>query len=252
LRLRDDDHSSLALLRTEIGEQPESEPVSQDLLLQLCLEYGDAKASLKFLVVQTKPSGSSAAIVPPMEARQLPPINTQVGPNRNSKDGGSSATTSERIDQWSEASHPDSTDASSYDPSRRSMKSIPSSSSRSLHDHLHSPRGSPVQQPQAGPSRPRSPLGLGMGMGMGMDDGMDDATRALIESIQKEDEDARRQQQARRQQMEADEKLAREAQQSERDVWQAMQQLELEGNRRRQEQIERDEQRAVSMSQRPG
>jgi hypothetical protein len=67
LRFRDDDYPSLTLYRTDIGETPESDSVGRAQLFELCKSQGDAKGSLKFLVMQTSmaPSPSSAAIPPP-------------------------------------------------------------------------------------------------------------------------------------------------------------------------------------------
>jgi mitogen-activated protein kinase kinase kinase len=76
---------------------------------------------------------------------------------------------------------------------------------------------------------------------------MDPETRALIAQMQREDEIARQQAQARQAQELADERFARNEQQQERDVWQAMQAMQLESRRQQQEQIELDEQRAVSL-----
>ena len=256
MRLRDDDYAAYSFFRTEIGEQADPAPLSSDQLLQVCLSEGDAKATLKFLIIQNKPTGT-APVVPPMQmpmpdpSRRLPPIDTQV--NRNSKDGSMSSATTDR-NAWSEASHPESN--TSYERHSNSNKSIgPSGSSRSLHEtgsRLNSPSMqaySPVYN-QAGPSSraPQSPRGLGLIS----DDGMDPDTRALIEQLTREDAETERAEQERRRQMVEDERIAREAQQNERDEWQAMQRQELEGSRRRQEQIERDEQRAVSLIVRVG
>lgn len=72
---------------------------------------------------------------------------------------------------------------------------------------------------------------------------MDPATKALIESMQKEETEK---EERRKRQLEADEELARREQQSERDVWEMMQELEAENETRRRAQIEQDEIRAVS------
>lgn len=76
---------------------------------------------------------------------------------------------------------------------------------------------------------------------------MDPETRALIAQMQKEDEIARQQAEARQAQELADERFARNEQQQERDVWQAMQAMQLDARRQTQEQIELDAQRAVSL-----
>jgi mitogen-activated protein kinase kinase kinase len=269
MRLRDDDYSAYSFFRTEIGEAAAPSPLSSDQLLSVCLSEGDAKATLKFLIIQNHPTGSSASVVPPMQmpeastARRLPPIDTQL--NRNSKDGSTSSATTDRH-AWSDASHPES--STSYERQSGKGGSIGASgSSRSLQDavggsgsRMNSPSThhvnphSPIyghQQSQAGPSSsraPQSPLGLGLGVSGVVDDDMDDATRALIAQLELEDQEAARAEDERRRQMQEDERIARQAQQNERDEWQAMQRQELEGSRRRQEQIERDEQRAVSWS----
>lgn len=98
--------------------------------------------------------------------------------------------------------------------------------------------------PQAGPSRRASLLGLDMG---GEDDGMDAATRELIAQLQREDEEERVREEARLNQLRADEELARKEQQSEAQEWQALQEEQEVRNRVQREQYLRDEQRAVSL-----
>lgn len=66
LRFRDDDHPSLTMFRTDIGETPDATPIGKDRLFDLCKAEGDSKGGLKFLVVQTAvlPSPSSMAVPP--------------------------------------------------------------------------------------------------------------------------------------------------------------------------------------------
>jgi len=94
---------------------------------------------------------------------------------------------------------------------------------------------------QAGPSRGAA----GLGLSMGQDQDMDAETRALIAQLQAQEEEEIA---ARRRQLEADEDFARKEQQTERDVWRVMQELEATNSRTRREQIEQDELRAVSRS----
>lgn len=103
------------------------------------------------------------------------------------------------------------------------------------------PTRAPPSNAVAGPSRQAQ-----AGLGLQLDDDMDPGTRALIEQFQREEEEALKVQQERQKQLAADEELARKEQQSERDVWQMMQQMQLEQRRREQEQIEQDERQAVS------
>ena len=75
----------------------------------------------------------------------------------------------------------------------------------------------------------------------------DEETRKLIAQFQREEEEEVMRAETRRiQQLEADEVMARREQQSEREVWHMMQQMQLETRRRQQEQIEQDALRAVS------
>ena len=84
------------------------------------------------------------------------------------------------------------------------------------------------------------------GLGLDMAD-MDAETLALIKEIQRaEHEEENMRDTQRRRQLEADEELARKEQQSERDVWQSLQDSQLANRQRAQEQIDADEQEAVS------
>lgn len=71
LHLFDADHSSFQLFRTEIGQSEATGPVvSDDALLVLCLQMGDDRGTLKFLVHQTAPPPNSTvrAVPPPTSA----------------------------------------------------------------------------------------------------------------------------------------------------------------------------------------
>ncbi|SNX83227.1 related to BCK1 ser/thr protein kinase of the MEKK family [Melanopsichium pennsylvanicum] len=68
LHLFDADHSGFQLFRTEIGQSEATGPVvSDDALLVLCLQMGDDRGTLKFLVQQTAPPPNSTvrAMPPP-------------------------------------------------------------------------------------------------------------------------------------------------------------------------------------------
>ncbi len=68
LHLFDADHSSFQLYRTEIGQAEATGPVvSDDALLVLCLQMGDDRGTLKFLVQQTAlPPNATSRAVPPL------------------------------------------------------------------------------------------------------------------------------------------------------------------------------------------
>ncbi|SPO21850.1 related to BCK1 ser/thr protein kinase of the MEKK family [Ustilago trichophora] len=76
LHLFDADHSSFQLFRTEIGQSEATGPVvSDDALLVLCLQMGDDRGTLKFLVQQTAPPPNSTV-------RAMPPPTSTVGHQR--------------------------------------------------------------------------------------------------------------------------------------------------------------------------
>ena len=71
LHLFDADHASFQLFRTEIGQSEATGPVvNDDALLVLCLQMGDDRGTLKFLVQQTAPPPDSTvrAMPPPTSA----------------------------------------------------------------------------------------------------------------------------------------------------------------------------------------
>ncbi|GAC76617.1 hypothetical protein PANT_22d00113 [Moesziomyces antarcticus T-34] len=66
LHLFDADHSSFQLFRTEIGQSEATGPVvNDDALLVLCLQMGDNRGTLKFLVQQTAPPNATVRAMPP-------------------------------------------------------------------------------------------------------------------------------------------------------------------------------------------
>ncbi|KAN0063138.1 mitogen-activated protein kinase kinase kinase [Thecaphora frezii] len=69
LHLFDEDYSNFQLFRTEIGQTDVTGPVvNDDALLALCLQMGDDRGTLKFLVQQTSPPTKPAgrAVLPPL------------------------------------------------------------------------------------------------------------------------------------------------------------------------------------------
>lgn len=181
MRLRDDDYAAYSFYRTEIGEAAAPSPLSSDQLLSVCLSQGDAKATLKFLIIQIHPTGSSASVVPPMQmpmpdatpTRRLPPIDTQLNRNRHSRDGStSSASATTDRHTWSDVSHPESGSNTSYERQSQgqSAKGGPGSvgmgasgSSRSLQMHDTgagggAPSGSRMSSPSTHHYNPHSPI----------------------------------------------------------------------------------------------
>ena len=282
LRFRDDEYPNLSLFRTDVDEQPDSTAVTSDALIHLCSKMGDAKATLKFFVMHTTPTLAGAIIVPPMV--DLPRITTGNlkapvrTPSHHSRDGSMSSAsemferqgTGTSTSDWSEI-QPEELEGSVQRATKRNVRmgqrlvsSVGSSRSpltpAQTSDGGHSPSATspnrmkaPSPPPPRGnvtPTPPRnsepgpSVAGPSSRLGLRTDDGMDAETRALIAQLQKEEVDANA---ARMRQLEADEEYARREQQSERSIWEAMQELELEKQRRRRAQIEQDEIRAVSI-----
>ncbi|KAJ9104786.1 hypothetical protein QFC19_003927 [Naganishia cerealis] len=102
LRFRDDDHPSLAMFRTDIGENPEAIPVGKDKLFELCRTEGDAKGGLKFLVVQTAvlPSPSSMVVPPAIlhagAGTLFSNMESPVDPSRRTFSAGSASLQGDR------------------------------------------------------------------------------------------------------------------------------------------------------------
>ncbi|KAJ9108718.1 hypothetical protein QFC21_000038 [Naganishia friedmannii] len=102
LRFRDDDHPSLAMFRTDIGETPETTPVGKDKLFELCRTDGDAKGGLKFLIVQTAilPSPSSMAVPPAIlhagASTLFANMGSPVDPSRKTFSAGSASLQGDR------------------------------------------------------------------------------------------------------------------------------------------------------------
>ncbi|WWC86729.1 uncharacterized protein L201_001607 [Kwoniella dendrophila CBS 6074] len=122
LRIRDEEHPTLSMYRTEIGEPADDIPILPSALLNLCASQGDSRATLKFLVKQTNvPTSSAASVIPPLVAQAdytpyrsvadsrragISPITTDL-PNallqrpasRHSKEGSLSSASGEIIDR---------------------------------------------------------------------------------------------------------------------------------------------------------
>ncbi|WVR04740.1 hypothetical protein IAU60_001751 [Kwoniella sp. DSM 27419] len=331
LRIRDEDHPTLSMYRTEIGEPADDTPILPAALLGICSTLGDSRASLKFLVKQTDvPPSSAASVIPPLAAQTdytpyksnadtrragMSPIKTDLTHmlyrplSRHSKEGSVSSASGDVLDRsglsasdWSESgqdaddwpgkrpkrtagrsngsSRSPITDPSASSPAlptpsssftappaprEGSYLSSPTSRQQELNPSASSSIVEPFPKPQpynwtptlpsgsssshgandpfvvtAGPSR--SP---NAGLGLSLDDDMDPETRALIEQFQREEQEARRaQENERHRQLLLDEEMARKEQQSERDIWQMMQQMQLEQRQREQAQIAEDEARA--------
>ncbi|TKY86815.1 hypothetical protein EX895_004456 [Sporisorium graminicola] len=80
LHLFEADHSSFQLFRTEIGQSEATGPVvSDDALLVLCLQMGDDRGTLKFLVQQTAPPPNSTV-------RAMPPPTAVIVTQRTMND----------------------------------------------------------------------------------------------------------------------------------------------------------------------
>lgn len=109
LRFRDDDHPSLTMFRTDIGETPDVTPVGKDRLFDLCKAEGDAKGGLKFLVVQTAvlPSPSSMAVPPAIlhsgAHQTFPHMGSPVDASRRAFSAGSASQQGDKeyIQQYS-------------------------------------------------------------------------------------------------------------------------------------------------------
>ncbi|WVF69666.1 hypothetical protein IAT40_004445 [Kwoniella sp. CBS 6097] len=122
LRIRDEDHPTLSMYRTEIGEPADDTPVPPAALLGICHTMGDSRASLKFLVKQTDvPPSSAASVIPPVAAQQdyttyrsvadhrragMPPITTDLPhtllnrpSSRHSKEGSMSSASGEYVER---------------------------------------------------------------------------------------------------------------------------------------------------------
>lgn len=270
LRFRDEQFPSLAIYQTDIGESlnlSQQRIVNDQHLLNLVHTYGDARASLKFLIRQTSVANSwTSAVVPPSDTFRtsrpgVPPILTNVAhaPSyssqyitsaRHSKDGSLSSV-SEAMDRsvGSHASLSDRSMAENSDfgpPSLQNTSSTSESAVYNIDSQLRtmSPplfvdetpddestfRATQFASSLGGSnSASTSRDGLGLDFNIHGMEGMDEETKALIIQMQMEDlEEERRRMEERMRQQVLDEQLALRDQERERSVWQMMQQLQLE------------------------
>ncbi|CDW98684.1 hypothetical protein [Sporisorium scitamineum] len=112
LHLFDADHSSFQLFRTEIGQSEATGPVvSDDALLVLCLQMGDDRGTLKFLVQQTAPPPNSTV-------RAMPPPTSVIVPQRALNDvrrtSGNGSAASQHLRTESQSSKSSLSDALVY------------------------------------------------------------------------------------------------------------------------------------------
>ncbi|WWC59626.1 uncharacterized protein I303_102185 [Kwoniella dejecticola CBS 10117] len=122
LRIRDEEHPTLSMYRTEIGEPADDIPILPAALLHLCTSQGDSRATLKFLVKQTNvPTSSAASVIPPVASQPdytpyrsaadnrragISPITTDLPhhllnrpSSRHSKEGSLSSASGELVDR---------------------------------------------------------------------------------------------------------------------------------------------------------
>ncbi len=112
LHLYDADHASFQLFRTEIGQAEASGPVvSDDVLLVLCLQMGDDRGTLKFLVQQIAPPLNSTV-------RAMPPPTSAAVPQRALNDvrrtSGNGSAASQHFRTESQSSKSSMSDALVY------------------------------------------------------------------------------------------------------------------------------------------
>lgn len=202
LRFRDEDHQMLSIYQTDIGEQPNQTALTNQGLLQLCMQYGDANGSLKFLVTQT----SIHPVVPPQDPpirQALPHIVTDVTTPRYSPAGHHSNRSS-------------ISGSAEMDRESGSRTSISSMDDTTV----------PEVWARPGSSSEQSSTDASILAAAGVNDEMDEPSRQLALLLFKQDQEAERRS---RDQEEADQRLAREEQDREREVWQLLQQIELQG-----------------------
>ncbi|KAJ1028652.1 hypothetical protein NDA16_001818 [Ustilago loliicola] len=112
LHLFDADHSSFQLFRTEIGQSEATGPiVSDDALLVLCLQMGDDRGTLKFLVQQNAPPTNATV-------RAMPPPTSASGQQRALNDvrrtSGTGSAASHHLRTESQSSKSSMSDALIY------------------------------------------------------------------------------------------------------------------------------------------
>ncbi|GMK59258.1 hypothetical protein CspeluHIS016_0702730 [Cutaneotrichosporon spelunceum] len=192
LRFRDEDHQMLSIYQTDIGEQPNQTALTNQGLLQLCMQYGDANGSLKFLVTQT----SIHPVVPPQDPpirQALPHIVTDVTTPRYSPAGHHSNRSS-------------ISGSAEMDRESGSRTSISSMDDTTV----------PEVWARPGSSSEQSSTDASILAAAGVNDEMDEPSRQLALLLFKQDQEAERRS---RDQEEADQRLAREEQDREREVW---------------------------------
>ncbi|WVQ69452.1 uncharacterized protein L199_007669 [Kwoniella botswanensis] len=186
LRIRDEEHPTLSMYRTEIGEPADDIPILPAALLHLCQSQGDSRATLKFLVKQTNvPTSSAASVIPPVIAQGdytphrsaadnrragISPITTDLPhallnrtSSRHSKEGSLSSASGEIVDRsnlsasdWSDLG-PEAEELSG----KRSRKAAVRSSGSSRSPITASSPALPTPPPTfAVPSQPREASSL--------------------------------------------------------------------------------------------
>lgn len=121
LRFRDDDHPSLTMFRTDIGETPDPNPIGKDRLFDVCKAEGDSKGGLKFLVVQT-------AVLPSPSSMAVPPAILHAGAHQSFSHLGSPVDSSRRTFSAGSASQQGDREYMQHQP-------------ESTHSHAHSHNG---------------------------------------------------------------------------------------------------------------
>ncbi|WWD21625.1 hypothetical protein CI109_106111 [Kwoniella shandongensis] len=183
LRIRDEDHPTLSMYRTEIGESADETPILPAALLNLCATQGDSRASLKFLVKQTNvPPSSAASVIPPIAQEYPPyrsaaddrraemsPINTDLPhallkrvSSRHSKEGSVSSASGELLERgalsasdWSDLG-PDADEWASAQIQRGTRKNFIKSTGVRLSSSTGGSR-SPITEPSVSTNSPAIP-----------------------------------------------------------------------------------------------
>ncbi|KAK8847534.1 hypothetical protein IAR55_005392 [Kwoniella newhampshirensis] len=183
LRIRDEDHPTFLMYRTEIGEPADEVPILPAALLNLCSTQGDSRATLKFLVTQTKvPPSSAASVIPPVNQNlppyrsaadtrraEMSPITTDLprsllkrASSRHSKEGSASSASGELLERgglsasdWSDLGA-DAEEWNSAQLQRGTRRNFIHTSGVRLSSSTGGSR-SPITEPSAGTSSPAIP-----------------------------------------------------------------------------------------------
>ncbi|BEJ12590.1 hypothetical protein CspHIS471_0210500 [Cutaneotrichosporon sp. HIS471] len=311
LHFRDEDYQLLSIFLTDIGEQPNRNALTNQDLLRLCQQHGNANGTLKFLVVPDNIPSTSTMIgaLPDHNTRHpiLYPIVTDItvppysvaghrsnsssmsGPSEPMDRGTGSRTSITSVDDanmvrtrgtlGSSSSHsPPMTDPVSTSAAHHPLMVPPlHHGSRSLSSpnvHIIDPladddegtyRPVPAATPAARSSRAGTSSSYSAGPSdadtqaiatlAGITDDMDAATKATVLMLYMQDQEA--EQQARAQRLareEADERLAMQEQESEREVWQLLQlhqqqEQQLHQQQEQQQQLVQQQAQAASQQQ---